>query len=342
MSFSLAVAPRITKELLLEKNSQECYFEHYLGIHVKKGLFCCPPVIRNDRTPTCAFYKNVKGTLMFKDFAGESFDFIGCVMYLFQCSYYIALKIIANDFNIIEYKGREINKPKIEYSDNVLKETTQANIQVEIQEFTKKELMWWESFAISKKTLEKFKVFSIKHIFLNGNYHSSSSDTSPIYGYYGGKNSDGVELWRLYMPNKIKYRFLSNWKATKIQGVNRLPKESDHLVITKSMKDVMALYECGITAIAPNSENLFLTEKQYSKVKSRYKNIFLLYDLDLPGVRAANKIRKDFPDIKVLLLPRKSRCKDFSDFVKKRGLTRTFDLISKARSYYLTDLDNTK
>ena len=64
----------------------------------------------------------------------------------------------------------------------------------------------------------------------------------------------------------------------------------------------MSLYEFGITAIAPNSENIFLTECQFAKLKSKFKEIYLLYDRDLPGVRSANKIRKKFTDLKVLLM----------------------------------------
>ena len=56
----------------------------------------------------------------------------------------------------------------------------------------------------------------------------------------------------------------------------------DYLVITKSLKDCMCLYEYGIPAIAPNSENLFITDKQYQKLKQKYRKIFLFYDNDLP------------------------------------------------------------
>lgn len=42
-----------------------------------------------------------------------------------------------------------------------------------------------------------------------------------------------------------------------IQGSKMLPKSGEFVVVTKSLKDVMALYEFGIPAIAPNSENLF-------------------------------------------------------------------------------------
>lgn len=67
-----------------------------------------------------------------------------------------------------------------------------------------------------------------------------------------------------------------------------LPKQGgDLLVITKSLKDVMCLYEYGITAIAPCSENEFLTDTQYQKVKSKFKHITLLWDNDYAGVSNA-------------------------------------------------------
>lgn len=324
--YSLEISPRITKELLLSKHSQETYFEHYLGVPVKQGLFISPPIIRVDKKPTCAFYKNKTGVLKYKDFAGPTFDFVGAVMHIYSVSYYKALRIIANDFGYITIKNLPKNIAKIEYSGNVLEETEHARILVETQDFSKKELAWWASFGISLKTLNKFKVFSIKSVFLNDKYFGSSSEKSPIYGYYGGENTNGDELWRLYMPSKIKYRFLSNWHSTLIQGSKQLPKEGEFIVITKSLKDVMALYEFGITAIAPNSENLFLTEKQYAKVESKFQEVYLLYDNDLPGVRAAQRIRKQFPKVHILLMP---KVKDFSDFVKKHGIFKTFKLIEE-------------
>ena len=324
--YKLEIAPKVTRELLLSKNSQETYFEHYLGVPVKKGLFRSPSVIRSDANPTCSFYKNKNNILMYKDFAGPTFDFIGCVMYLFNCNYYNALRIIAHDFNIIPIADIPRNPPKIQYTNTVLEKTSKSRIEVELKEFSEKELKWWEGFGISKNTLKKFQVYSVKSIFLNGVYFSSSSESSPIYGYYGGTASDGAELWRLYMPTKRNYRFLSNWSQEMIQGSKQLPKSGEFVVVTKSMKDVMSLYEFGITAIAPNSENLFLTEPQYNKIKSRFNQVYLLYDRDLPGVKSANKIRKKFKEVKVLLTP---KTKDFSDYVKKYGIMKTFKLVEE-------------
>ena len=324
--YKLEIAPKVTRELLLSKNSQETYFEHYLGVPIKKGLFRSPSIIRSDTNPTCSFYKNKNNVLMYKDFAGPTFDFIGCVMYLFNCNYYNALRIIAHDFNIIPMSDVPKNPPKIPYTQTILEKTSRSQIEVELKEFSEKELKWWEGFGVSKNTLKKFQVYSIKSIFLNGIYFTSSSESSPIYGYYGGTTSEGIELWRLYMPTKRNYRFLSNWSQEMIQGSKQLPKSGEFVVITKSMKDVMSLYEFGITAIAPNSENLFLTELQYNKIKSRFNKVYLLYDRDLPGVKSANKIRKKFKEVQVLLMP---KTKDFSDYVKKYGIMKTFNLIEE-------------
>lgn len=108
----------------------------------------------------------------------------------------------------------------------------------------------------------------------------------------------------------------------------------DYVVITKSLKDCMCLYEYGIPAIAPNSENLFITDKQYQKLKEKYRHIILFYDNDLPGITNANKIRKQYPDLKVTFIPRKYDAKDISDFRKKYGKKKTQQLINSALEYY--------
>lgn len=114
-----------------------------------------------------------------------------------------------------------------------------------------------------------------------------------------------------------------------------LPKKGgDIIVFTKSLKDVMVLYEYGITAIAPCSENEFLTDAQYERIKKRFKHYYLLYDLDHAGIQGSKKIKKNHPDLQVLLLPRKYECKDISDFRKKYGDKKTKALIQEALDFY--------
>ena len=314
--FKLETSLRITKELLLSKNSQETYFEHYLGITIKKGLFCSPSIIRVDRTPTCSFYKDKNGNLVYKDFAGPTFNFIGAVMHIFNCTYYTALRIIANDFGFVDSPKLEKNITKIQYSGIILKETEKAKIQVEIKDFSEKEITWWSNFGISLNTLNKFKVFSIKSVFLNGFYHTSSTETSPIYGYFGGTNSDGDELWRLYMPSKKKYRFLSNWSSSRIQGSRQLPKSGNHCIFIKSMKDLMLLHEFGIIALSTISENVLISNAQFKKINERFgDNQIVFFDNDLAGVRGAKRYKKEY-NIRCIFIKRKYS-KDISDLYKK-------------------------
>lgn len=319
--------PRITKKFLLEKNPPEVYFEHYLGVPVKKGLFTSPSCLRKDNHPTCSFYKNSKGDLIYKDFAGISGDFVKIVMEIFNVSYFKALNIIANDFGYIKLDNYPINTSKIQYTGYILKETEKAKIQVEIKEFSEKELSWWNSFGISLKTLEKFKVYSIKHVFLNSDYFTSSTEKTPIYGYFGGKNSNGNELWRLYIPSKIKYRFISNWDGKHWHGSRQLPILGNHCVISKSMKDLMLLYEFGIISIAPTSENILMTENQFYKIKNKYNNIFVMFDNDLAGVKGANKYKKKY-GVRCIFIKRKYS-KDISDLYKKLSRNQFWEVINE-------------
>lgn len=324
----------LTKELILSRVSEEKILNYYLGLPVKKGLYRNP--LRKDQRPTASYYRSPKnGRIMFKDFGtGFCGDFVSIVMAKFNCSYYKALQIIANDFGIITRKDLPKNKCLKQWDGEVFEDKQGAIIQVEIRDFTESDIQWWAKYGITIPTLKKFKVFSCKNVFLNGNLFGMVSDNQHVFGYYGGIKQD-IEQWRIYYPGRRSLRFISNWRSLQIQGAQQLPRDGgDILVITKSLKDVMCLYEYGITAIAPCSENLFVTENQYNRLKSKFKHIFLLYDNDRPGLKASIKIRNQYPDLNILLIPKKSGCKDFSDYRKTYGDKKTQELIQQAKDYY--------
>lgn len=325
MDFS--IEPEITKNYLLSKFSEETFMEFYLGIPVTKKL--CKSPLRKDNTPTCSFYRNKSGELIFKDFRGDFYgNFINVVMYKYSCSYHQALKIIANDFGLIHSTTIKKNKGKINVNAPKFKESGSSIIQVEVKDFSKSELDWWGDYGITPSILKKYRVYSCNNVFLNGNVISSSSKHCPIYGYYGGKK-DNIELWRIYFPKRKSYRFLSNWDSKKIQGIKQIPNTGKLLVITKSLKDVMTLYSIGIPAIAPNSETLFIPDSMLEDLKSRFENIVVLYDNDLAGISNMRKIKKKY-NIRCILIPRKYEAKDISDFHKKYGRKKTIELIKEA------------
>ena len=316
--------PKITKGYLLSKYSEETYMEYYLGIKVKKGLFKSP--LRRDNTPTCSFYRNKSGDLIFHDFSGDFYgNFISVVMRKYNVSYSKALNIIAEDFG---FKSKTENyKIVIPESQSKLEKSGPSNIQVEIKDFDNKELNWWKEYGITKEILNKFKVYSCKNIFLNGELVNTNNNNL-IFGYYGGKK-DKLELWRIYFPGRKTYRFLTNWPSKKIQGYNQLPKDGKLLVITKSMKDCMTLYSLGIPEIAPNSEHIFISDNMLKELKTRFKYIVVMYDNDLPGISNMNKIKRKHPELIYYFIPRKYNVKDISDFYKTYKKKKTISFIKE-------------
>ena len=325
MDFSFK--PKISKELILSRFSEEQLMEYYLHLPVKKGLFRSP--LRKDKQPTCSFYRNNSGTLIFKDFAtGQHLNVFGVVQEIFRCDYHEALRIIANDLGIVRDKTLQKNPGKINDNPTKINDKEMSKIQVEIQDFTDLELKWWGRFGITLDILKKFDVFSCKHVFLNGDLCAKSQQHCPIFGYYG-KKYQGLELWRCYFPKRTSFRFITNWPSKKIQGYDQLPKTGKLLVITKSMKDVMCLYSCGISACAPNSENLFISDTMLDELKSRFEYIIVFYDNDRPGMYNMSKIRKDHPELFYAFIPKQYGSKDISDFYRDHGRKETLNLIKK-------------
>ena len=323
MNFSFQ--PKITKELILSRFSEEQLMEYYLHLPVKKGLFRSP--LRRDKQPTCSFYRNKSGTLIFKDFAtGQHLNVFDVVQSIFKCDYFESLRIIANDFGIVRDSALRKNPGKINLNPIKIKDKEISKIQIEVQEFTDSELKWWGKYGISKDILRRFDVYSCKHVFLNDQLFAKSQQHCPIFGYYV-KKYQGLELWRCYFPKRTSFRFITNWPSKKIQGYDQLPKKGKLLVITKSMKDSMCLYSCGITACAPNSENLFIPDKVLEDLKNRFKNIVVLYDNDRPGLYNMAKIRKEHPELTYVFIPKKYGSKDISDFYRDHGRKETLNLI---------------
>lgn len=331
MNIDFSIKPKITKELILSRFSEEQLMEYYLHVPVKKGLFRSP--LRRDRNPTCSFYRNSSDTLIFKDFAtGQHLNVFGVVQEMFHCNYFEALRIIANDMGIIHDRFLQKTPGKINERPVKMQDKEVSKIQVEIQDFSDLELKWWGKYGITPEILKRFNVYSCKHVFLNGQLSAKSQQHCPIFGYYGGKiqeNKEKMELWRCYFPKRKSYRFITNWPAKKIQGYDQLPKKGKLLIITKSMKDCMTLYSCGISACAPNSENLFISDSVLNELKKRFENIVVFYDNDRPGLLNMARIRKDHPELVFISIPKEYGSKDISDFYKDHGRKETLNLIKK-------------
>ena len=326
----ISLKPKITKDFILSKVNQESIMQHYTGLDVNSKKLMLSP-FRVDNHFTVSFYKSKSDILYLHDFAtNEHINCFQAVMKKFECNYYEALNIIAKDFNLIEGENNVKVKP---LSVHPLKETKSAKIQVQVKNYSNKELEWWKQFGISVKTLKKFHVFSIENVFLNGELKFTSSEQCPVYGYYFGKDKNGIEKWKIYFPLKENYRFLNNLSKKVLQGYHQLPKTGDLLVITKSMKDLMAMYEFGISAVSPNSETLFIDDKKLEEFKKRFKHILVIYDNDRPGLHNMWLIRKEHPELNYFYIPW-YLAKDFTDSIKLVGIENMKEYVNEFMSNY--------
>lgn len=326
MKFSYNPPIKVTKQYILNKYSQEEIFAYYLHYIPDKKLH--KSQIRIDNNPTVGFFKSNDDTIVYHDFAtGQGFDCIGYVQEMYHITYHQALLQIAKDFNIT--KSNIVNTRHINYIPK-FESKGPANIRVKIKDFTEPELKWWKGFGISYKTLKKFHVYSCENVFLNDNLFTTNSKLT--FGYYGGKVNN-IELWRIYYSQRKEYRFLTNWPSKKIQGFDQLPKYGDILVITKSMKDVMSMYELGITACAPNSETQFISDSVLNQLKERFKHIIVMFDNDKAGLLNMAKLRHLHSDLDYFCIPKKY-AKDFTDTYKKYGKVKMIEFIKQVKDYF--------
>lgn len=330
----------ITKDLLLNYRSEEDFFRMYLGVVPQKGKSYKNP-LRDDKRSGCSFFRTKNG-LYFRDFArNKNYSFINVVMEKYHIGYHEALEQIASDIGLLSNGTiRYIHGEKKE--SNIVSIGKKANIQVTIQSFSDEQLEWWYSFGVPSSILEKYRVYSLKAVFLNENLYCLSSDRNPAYGYYFGKKN-GQEIWKIYFPLRETKRFLSNCDSSIIQGIRQIDILKEYLLITKSLKDVMFVKSFDVSSIAPNSETFTFSENIYKRFDSKF-NLFLLFDNDYAGVVNSSKWKKKYKNLTVLFIKRKYG-KDLTDVYKKNnslGIELIEDLkliltnrINKSKYFYI-------
>jgi len=138
-------------------------------------------------------------------------------------------------------------------------------------------------------------------------------DNNPMYAY---KVYDHFKIYRPLADKYTKWR--NNLASYDIQGYEQLPEKGDLLIITKSLKDVMCLYEMGYTAISPSSESTFISDKALNQLKRRFKRILICFDRDVSGIKNMRKISLK-TGLNGFLVHKKWKAKDISDAVKLNG-----------------------
>ena len=293
----------ITLDWILSKVTEYDIYAKYIG-QFKVGMIYNSP-FRKDKNPSFGIYYSKRTKqLLFKDHGtGECGNVVKFVsLFTGKTEYSDILSDIVDKLNIT-------NSTKLVSSKQYIP-STETVIGVVRQEFTDVDINYWKQFNISVDTLKKFNVNSIKYYLCNGIVKGTYKRENPMYAYKVYNN------FKIYRPLADKYtKWRNNLTDYDIQGYEQLPQKGDILFITKSMKDIMCLYEMGIPAISPSSESTFLPKDVLEQLKTRFKRIIILFDRDVAGMKRSRKLSRE-TGLEAIFINKKFKAKDVSDAVK--------------------------
>ena len=322
-----------TKEYILYALGEEVIFERYLGFRPDNNKHY-NTLRANDKNAGCYFYHDGRKWRFCDPAMGFKEDCFGIVSTRYGCNFTKACQIVANDFNLSSTQGivsrdREMGTRCFAGESNIQKERKPAKIICHSRSFSVNDLNYWKQFNVDASLLERYDVRSVHSYFIFGKndcYHRVK-DFDLCYSYHVNG------FIKVYRPYDEYYKWFGNLPKRYYQGYAQLPQTADLLVITKSLKDVMALASINIAAIAPASESSIISDNACGIFRERFGRIVSLYDFDFAGVSGAQRMKRKF-GIKPLFLTngrfgsKDYKAKDFSDLVKRHGMQNLEEFIS--------------
>lgn len=341
----------LTKEFILSKLSEQEIVEYYLKINLNKGAMIINSPFREDKNPSFSIKVTNRGMII-RDFAkDENYDCFSIVQKLYTCNFKESLRIIANDFGLLtqRYSNNIQSKKTVAANADILCENLSvyklpSELDIKVQPFTSQDIDYWNQYEIPIDVLSKFDVYSCKQLLIGGKVQRYYTPEQPLYCYKFYNEDGSLSSCKLYSPYAEKrYKWLFYGSSTDIEGFHQLnisPNPSNEstffngnpvLVITKSLKDVMVLYMCGIPAISLHAEGNKLSKKTYEILKLNYDKIYSLYDYDETGIKGSTYLYQEY-NIEPLIIPVKSGCKDSAEHVQKYNLQNTKKMLDNLLS----------
>ena len=309
---------------LLDKLDDYDIYAYYLG-SFKPGKLMNSPLRPDDKIPSFAIFPGKTGGLLFKDHgtgeAGNALKFVKLYKGIDTRD-----ELERELLRIVRKMNPMLGEVKPTHVKTVGSGLTKIGIVR--QPFTETDKKYWKQFHISIDTLKRFDVFSIKYFLCNDVVRGVYKEDNPMYAY---KVDDRFKIYRPLASKYTKWR--TDLTNDNIQGLKQLPDSGNLLFITKSLKDVMCLYEMGFNAISPSSETTFIPDNVLQHLRSKWRQIVILFDRDEAGVKNARKYSKQHK-LDAIFVHKKFKAKDISDAVKANGFFAVKDWLTKTVERY--------
>lgn len=312
----------ITYQDIKNKIGCDRVFNHYFGKFSLGKAY--NSVLRVDNKKSTGFYISKNGSIVYNDLStNDKYNCVQFVAKLLNITYYKAIEHISNTFNLEEGSGDIVITKKI-------KERKKNKFIVNTKPFTTNDLNWWKQYGITKQELIKNNIYSLSSLKI-GRLHLKVSSTELKFAYSFLDNEN--MYFKIYSPEDANIKWLSNIRLNYVYGLDKLSYNSDTLLITKSLKDYIVLNKFTDDVIAlQNESRSAISDEDLDFIKSKYSNIFIFFDMDRAGVKAANHFYKNHGFIPIFVgsnkknvwqnldNAKKTKVKDPSDFSKIYGL----------------------
>jgi len=276
-----------------------------------------------DKNPGC-FYQYRNGKLYFTDYANADkpkMDCIDIVMKLYNISAKEAFEVIKKDFNLsfmpTSFKGDIITPSKIKDYESIPKKTTYSPSEIIVvnQDFKQIDIDYWNQYSITVDTLNKFNVKSCFKAYIDKQLYHIWIPQDPMYSY-----CEKDKFYKLYRPKASKNRkWRTNISGGILEGYKQLPNSGELLIITKSLKDVMCLYQLGYNSVGVRSETTLMSPNAMNILRDRFEKIIILFDNDDTGIQSIDKIKQEY-GINGFYIEKKLDSKDVSDLIKNTSM----------------------
>ena len=321
--YSTKTAVTISLKDLLDMLDDYSIYSYYLGPFKPKKIMNSP-LRPDDSIPSFAIFPSKTGDLLFKDHGtgetGNALKFIKLYKHISTRE-----ELEKELLRIVKAKNPDQVVRRIQYNYH---SNSSINIGIVRQTFTDVDRKYWKQFNISINTLKKFNVFSIKYFLCNNIVRAIYKDDNPMYAY------KVYDKFKIYRPLASKYtKWRTNLTNRHVQGLEQLPDKGKLLIITKSLKDVMCLYEMGYNAISASSETTFIPDDILLSLKDKWDHVIILYDRDKAGMMNARKYSKQY-GLDAVFVHKKFKAKDISDAVKANGFFAIKDWLTKTVERY--------
>jgi len=333
--YNFKVKDFINEENILKYVSDYDVFKYYIG-DFKIGRAMNSPFRKDTQASFNIGYNHVTHKMYYNDYVLGGGNFIMCVMYLFNLSYQEACNKIVMDlniqdnFNLFNVNNIPLSNKKFIRSSNQELEVfkKQTKLYAKKREWLEHDIKFWKQFGITKNTLELFNVYPVEYSMIGEKIFKLDK-----YAYCFTENKDSDKTLTIYQPYSNTQKWTKNHDASVWYCWDNLPDEGDILILTKSRKDIMSIFEnTNIPCTGLQNEKIIPKEHIINELKNRFKLIYVLYDNDFDkSINWGREFGKKLCDTYNLLqieIPDDYKSKDFSDLVKNIGVKESVNLLN--------------